>query len=154
MNLFIMKLLAMVGLLRRRLILSLAKDHLGKDASPKDRATDEYGCAESVTEILNKAIGFPIITGTWTLDSYLSQDKRFAPTQDPHPGDILVSPTGTSKLGKKAPFVGHTAIVGENGILYSNDSYTGRWMANYTLDSWKARYVDKGKYDMRFYTLV
>lgn len=137
---------------RHKLIVSVAKDHLGIDASPRDRATDEYGCAESVTEILVKVGVFNrIITGTWTLMEAMQSDPHWWPVIDPQPGDVLVSPTGESKLGRKAPFVGHTAIVGDNRILMSNDSYSGKWMANYTIDTWKERYVKKGGYPMLFF---
>lgn len=146
--------LKLLTALRSKLIVSIAKDHLGIDASPLDRAADEYGCAESVTEILNKAVGFPIITGTWTLNDYLMRHAKWVPTQHPKPGDIIISPTGTSKKGKKAPFVGHVGIMGDNGIIMANDSYTGKWSAHYTLKTWKERYEDKGGYPTYYYTLI
>lgn len=150
----LIQILAKLLFLRKKLIVAIAKDHLGKDASPIDRVSDEVGCAESVTEILNKAITFPIITGTWTLNDYLQRDRRFSPAETPEPGDVIISPTGTSKKGKKAPFVGHTGIMGENGVIYNNNSYTGKWLATYTLETWKQRYAHEGGYPVYIYRLI
>lgn len=132
------------------LIISLAKDHLGKDASPLDRANDELGCAESVTEILNKAVGFPIVTGTWTLNRILERDRRFAPAHTPEPGMIAVAPTGMGKRGT----IGHTWIVGEMGIWYSNDSYSGKWMANYTEKTAYENYTKEKGIPIYLYKLI
>jgi len=150
MKQLLIQILSMITMLRKKLIYRMALDHLGVDASPNDKVPDELGCAETVTTILNKAVGTPIITGTWTMYDYMN--RNWHPTERPKAGDVLISPTGESKFGNKAPFVGHTAIVGERGVLLSNDSRTGKFMTNYTMESWKARYVKKGGYPMYFYT--
>lgn len=141
----------LISALRRKLIYSIALDYLGKDASPYDRVDDVVGCAESVTEILRKAVGTPVITGTWTLDDYLNRSKHWIPVAKPQAGDVLVSATGKSSRGKKAPFRGHTGIVGERGVILSNDSYTGKWLAGYTIDTWRERYLHKGGYPINYY---
>jgi len=145
--------LAQLTGLRRQLIYRTALDTIGVDASPNDLAPDEFGCAESVSLILNRAIGFPTITGTYTLNQRLQSDRRFAPTNTPRPGDIIISPTGM-RLGPSKINNGHVGIVGNNNSIMSNDSYTGKWMANYTIDTWRKRYQQDGKYPVFFYTLV
>lgn len=129
-------LLRVLTLTRRKLIYQTALDTLGVDASPNDLAPDELGCAESVTNILNRTVGTRIITGTWTLNQYFLGSDDWETVYDPQPGDIVISPTGEGGKGK----VGHTGIVGQNGIIMSNSSYTGKWSANYTVDSWREYY--------------
>lgn len=146
-------LLQTIVMLRRLLLHKKAINHLGIDASPIDMADDVLGCAESVTSIIRQVLpDFPIILGTWTLERRLWNDRRFVITQTPGVGDIVISATGSSKLGRNAPIRGHVGIVGENGIIMSNDSYTGKWMANYTLETWKKRYQEYGGYPVLFYT--
>lgn len=147
--------LIQVTLLRKKLIIKLSNDFLGTDFTPTDKTPDMLACAEAVTTILVKAGALPmVITGTWTLEQYLMRSKNWVPVATPEEGDVLVSATGTSSKGSKAPFVGHTAIVGKNGLLYSNDSYTGKWKAHYDMNSWRKRYVEQGGYQMAFYRYV
>lgn len=141
----------LISLLRRKLIYSIAKDHLGVDSSPADLVDDIVGCAESVTNILKKAVGTPIMVGTWTLEQYLLASPNWYEVIEPQAGDVLISATGTSSRGKKAPYRGHTGIIGEKGMIMSNDSYKGVWLANYTLETWRMRYVDNAGYKMRFF---
>lgn len=147
------RLLATLAGKRRQLIYQVALENIGYEASPLDRVDDDVACAESVTEILNRAIGFPIITGTWTLNDSLQRNRQWAPTQTPGPGDIIISPTGMHKR-KTNIRNGHVGIVGKNGIVMSNDSHTGKWMANYTIATWRQRYEAQGTYPVFFYTLV
>lgn len=143
------QLLARVTFLRRKYIYQTALNSIGMDASPLDRADDVLGCAESVTEILVKAgaIG-GVITGTYTLERYLQRSKNWVVTQTPQAGDIIISATGTGN-GK---IRGHVGIWGENGVIMSNDSLTGKWMANYTLDTWNDRYKNIGGFPVTSYT--
>ena len=124
-----------------------ALDTIGRDASPDDLANDVVGCAESVTTIMRPIFGNPVILGTATFYEYLRYSTYFYQVTIPETGDILVSPTGMGN----GTIQGHTAIVGKNGTLLSNDSYTGKFMANYTLDTWKKRYVDQGNLPMFFF---
>lgn len=132
----------------KKTLLQAALDHIGLDASPNDLVDDVVGCAESVTTILRTVTTFPLITGTWTLRDELERDTRFTKTGIPMPGDIVISPTGTGNGSIR----GHAGIVGRNGSIMSNDSYTGKWMANYTIDTWRARYVTKGGMPTYFYS--
>jgi hypothetical protein len=129
----------------------VAQSFLGRDASPKDRAADMVGCAESVSMIIRELLlNFPIILGTWTMNDQFQKDKRFTPVTVPMPGTIIISPTGTVA---NAPFVGHVGIIGSDGRIMSNDSFTGRWESNYTLDSWRDRWGAAG-YPVYYYQLT
>lgn len=151
------KLIAMLRELQKKLnalyrksIYMEALKHIGTDASPADRVDDVLGCAESVTEIINKVIPFPIITGTWTLWDRLRRDSRFRKTGIPMPGDIVISATGNGN----GRIRGHVGVVGYNSVIMSNDSATGKFMANYTLDGWDERYRQQGGIPTEFYTRV
>jgi hypothetical protein len=131
-------------------IVTIVKSYIGKDASPADYAPDELGCAESVTTILKKLYPeTPIITGTWTLWDYLQ--KNYVRMNSPEVGCVVISPTGTSKLGSKVPYPGHAGFVLDNDTIASNDSFTGRFEINYDLSTWAKRYVEKGGYKMYYY---
>lgn len=138
----------------RLTIYATALSFLGKDASPNDVAPDEYGCAETVYDILRAALGFNVgisfTVSTNSLYNELKASKAYIQTDQPLEGDIWISPTG---FGSGALPNGHVAIVGrvdnnsaDNTQLMSNDSATGNFMQNYTVSTWKKRYVDLGGY--------
>lgn len=146
------KLLKIISLLRRQLIVKTCNKYLGIDFTPADVIPDEVGCAEAVTTILREVnIMNRMIPGTWTLNEYLKNDKNWVTVNLAQAGDIIISPTGTSRKGKGAPFVGHVGIVGNNGIVYANDSYSGKWKTQYSIATWKERYSDNGGYPVYFY---
>lgn len=118
-------------------LLSLAKSKVGEDASPNDMAPDGLGCAESVSTLISHLINFPIILSTKVLYETLKSDSRFERTLKLDAGNIIISPTG---YGNGNLAHGHVGIIGENEIIYSNDSATGNWLANYTITSWVNRY--------------
>lgn len=124
-----------------------ALSNLGRDASPADLADDVVGCAESVTTIIKPILGTPIILGTYTLYEYLSSSPLFQRVDVPQKGTILVSPTGMGN----GSISGHTGIIGQNGSIMSNSSFTGQWSSNYTIDTWKARYTDMGGIPMFYF---
>lgn len=126
---------------------------LGVDASPSDVATDEYGCAETICEIIHGAFGdFPVdgktIISTTVLYNRLRAHPKFKLVTDFGPGDVLVSPTG---FGNGSIKNGHTGIVGLSGSIMSNDSATGLFKANYTIDTWVARYRNRGGFPLYFF---
>ena len=43
---------------------------------------------------------------------------------------------------------GHTGVILANNVIASNDSATGKFIKNYTLDTWAERYVNKGGFKM------
>lgn len=146
----IKQLLQKITELRIKLILQKCNEYLGIDFTPNDVIPDEVGCAEAVTTLLkNIGIMGRVIPGTWTLNEYLKADAHWIQVFNPEPGDIIISPTGTSS--RRGAFPGHVGIVGPNAIIYSNDSYTGKWMTHYTLTSWKNRYASRGGYPVLFY---
>lgn len=126
---------------------------IGIDASPNDLAPDELGCAETVTTILNKAgIQMPVILSTAELFKYLSAGIQWLEVPKPLPGDVIISPTGMG--GKNGITHGHTGIMGLDGKIMSNNSYTGTFEKNYTIQSWKARYQNLGGYPVHIFRKV
>jgi peptidoglycan hydrolase-like protein with peptidoglycan-binding domain len=133
----------------RRRIYRTALSFIGRDASPSDLAPDEVGCADSVSAVLQTALGSEMgidyTISTALLYKELMASKAYTMVQTPQAGDILVSPTG---LGNGGLSNGHTGIWGENGLIMSNSSATGNFMQNYNADTWKARYVALGGFPM------
>lgn len=136
-------------LLMKQTLLDICTANLGKDVSPKDLAPDSLGCAESVTNLLKqKYPETPIITGTITLYEYLKNAKnRWKETATPVPEAVVISHTGSGNGSVR----GHTGILDENLNIMSNDSRTGKWITNYSLDTWRKRYVIGGGMKMRFF---
>lgn len=126
---------------------------MGEDLS--DHAPDPLGCADAVNEVVYRAIGKEIGGGISTYRMYevLQDRKRFVQVSAPIAGDIVISPTGYRKFNSKIKN-GHVGIVGEDKRILSNNSRTGEWDDYYTLDTWKARYVETGGYPMEFYKVI
>lgn len=127
---------------------------LGSDASPNDVAPDELACAETVCDIYLLAFdrqikGTSPIVSTALLYEALLRSPGFSQTNEPAPGDIVISPTG--KGASQAIPHGHTGIVGINGTIMSNDSRSGKFEQNYTIDGWRRHYVVQGGYPMLFF---
>lgn len=136
---------------KRELLYETAVSYLGKDASPADKVSDSYGCAESVTTLLKQVdLSIPILTGTWSLWDLLRTPK-FKEVQTPERGDIILCVTGTGN-GKVSN--GHTGIFLDSMNIASNDSKTGQFIKNYTLKSWRDFYGVKGGYPVYIYRIV
>lgn len=126
------------------------EEALGVDVTPDDLVPDSVACAITVSTLINKVDAtFPKVAGTWTLYDILEHRKDYTRVTDPTPGDIVISPTGLSK-SKTMPN-GHTGIIMSDLSIASNDSATGKFMKNYTLESWTNRYVVKGGYPLFIY---
>lgn len=117
----------------------------GKDMSPLDRAPDNLACMESLDGVYFTAFGEHLLKQEDRLSTargYASMkvDPRLELIQnaDALPGDIVISPTGTSTKGA---LHGHTGIRGKTAYM-SNDSSSGLWMANYNLPNWKLVFQD------------
>lgn len=121
---------------RREKLYDTAYKCLGIDASPRDTAPDELACAETVNAVYKQAFGTEIGGDVSTLRMYqaLKAHKDFVETSSPLNGDIIISPTTLARVP-----VGHVGIVGKWQVM-SNNSYTGKWEAHYTLESWRLRY--------------
>jgi peptidoglycan hydrolase-like protein with peptidoglycan-binding domain len=123
-------------------LLARAKADVGKLSTRNDRGTDNgnLGCADAVTRILHDELGFSIQS---TFSTYGLKNELVAAgwqTVDlSTTGAVIVSPS-------RGDIHGHTGIVGENGVIYSNRSATGLWDQNYTVDSWEKRFERLGSY--------
>lgn len=105
---------------------------IGKDMA---KTQDELGCAEAVNGVHKYAFGKEIGGGTSTalLFKALKADKTFQLVTKWEPGVIIISPTG---MGDGH---GHTGFFTTDGIV-SNDSRTGKFSKNFTIDSWVKYY--------------
>lgn len=124
-----------------------ALQFLGSDASPKDDAPDEVGCADTASYIIIGALG-PVIKHTLStanLFKQLDASKNFQRVKTFLPGCIIISPTVSGKQPGKLTN-GHVGFVGEDNEILSNSSATGLLTQNFTVDSWVARYRTIGKY--------
>lgn len=131
---------------------SVALEHVGRDASPKDTVPDDVACAESVTNIIREVLpDFPIITGTWTLWSKLASDPRFKQVEGHEPGRIVISPTG---MGNGRISNGHVGICTDNEMILSNTSKSGIWEENYRISTWNDRFKVKGGYPVYYFELI
>lgn len=112
-------------------LIDIVNGYLGKDASPLDKAPDEYGCAESVSNILHEVLpDFPDeVLSTSTLATELDKCAKIERVLEPDAGVIIVSPRTDTAFGHTGIFISPTQIV-------SNDSRTGLMGKNYTWDSW------------------
>lgn len=129
-------------------LLLWSEQKVGFDASPLDRAPDELGCAESVSTGLREVYGdFPIVTGTYTIWEKLREHPLFTVQSRWEPGDIILSPTGSSK----SSIPGHVGVIGHGGVVYSNNSNTGKWDTHFTVDSWIEYYQAKGGLPVFYY---
>lgn len=118
------------------------------DASPKDEASDEVGCADTASYVIIAALG-PVIKHTLStadLFNQLNKSKSFKRVVgEITPGCIIISPTA---IGKQPGNLtnGHVGFIGEGDEVVSNSSASGLLVQNFTVASWVARYRDIGKY--------
>lgn len=131
---------------------------LGENLSPN--APDELGCADAVNQVVERAIGRPIGGGVSTTKmyealkwgSFPSPWWRFVKIREDQaqPGDIIISPTGYGN----GRFPGHVGIVGVDGRIMSNNSYTGQWEDNYSFKGWWERYRVGGHYPICYFRII
>src|SRR3990167_7947938 len=109
----------------------VAISYLGKDASPKDLASDELGCAESISNIIHEIFSdFQSgILGTDSLKYALNKSPHFTQTLSPQKGCIVISPRTLTEYG-------HVGIMLDGGGIASNNSKTGTFDVNYNWDLW------------------
>ena len=113
----------------------------------------DVGCAEEVNAVVQLALGVQVGGGASTYLMYqaLRDKKRFLEVSNPIGGDIVISPSGH---GNGNLSNGHVGIyIGDNNIM-SNDSRNGKFIKNFTLNSWQDRYVVAGGFPMRFYRII
>ena len=123
---------------------------VGMDASPENKANPAVACAETVSFLARYIVpNFPTILSTFELDKYLS--AHYKRLNSPAPNLIIVSPTGWGN-GKLSN--GHTGIVGDKNIIYSNDSDTGKLGKYWTIKKWADYYAIYGGMPMHYYDLT
>ncbi len=72
-------------------------------------------------------------------------------------GGIVISPTKTRRNSTRN--VGHVGLLGppaanaDDRLIYSNSSAQALWKQNFTLASWRRRYVEQKGLEMHFYKL-
>lgn len=120
----------------REKLLEAIRQSLGSDASPHDAAKDEYGCAESVSNIIAKVYDFPITTSTVELANILDKHPHFKRTTIPKPACVIVSP-------RKDAIYGHAGFLLTNSRIASNDSATGLMQDNYSWGGWVVAFKDR-----------
>lgn len=135
--------------MQKKTLLQVCEDHLGVDASPRDLAKDEVGCAETVSTLLQKVWpDIPVMTGTYTLFDYLNNPKNgFVRVTVPTPETIILCATGTGN----GSMPGHTGFFMDDMTIASNDSRTGKFIKNYDFGTWSSRYVQKGGFKIFLY---
>ena len=134
---------------------SIAKSKLGQDASPFDAVNDSVGCAESLSMIIRQLDpAFPFVTGTWSLLDALRSSLGFRQLysiEDIEVGDVVLAVTGQ---GNGSVSNGHAGIVIDTNSVASNDSKTGKFLANYTVDSFVEYFNKKGGYPIYIFRPV
>lgn len=123
---------------------------LNIDVTPDDKIPDEVACVESLCEVLNKVISFPKLSYTPDLVRELKKHPRVQGTLDFNEASIIVCATGSGNGTMR----GHCGVVGTNKEIISNNSKTGIWEYNYTIDSWVARFRNKGGMAILLFKLV
>lgn len=144
--------LSKLSAFNRQTIYDTACLNLKTDVSPNDIAPDEYGCAETVSDLLKMA-GFDIglYLSTYQLYYALKSNSGFIRVDTPLYGDIIISPTG---FGNGMLPNGHVGICGKDDKIMSNNSFTGLFEENYTQDAWKARYQKVGGYPLIYFRKI
>lgn len=129
-----------------------AKACLGLDLSTDPAVPPEVSCAVAVNNVFKKTFGAPLGGGASTAAMYhvLQTDSRFQLASEPEAGDIIISPTGTSKKGAQH---GHVGIVANYGIL-SNNSMNGLFEEYYTLTTWESYYRNKLGFPVLFFRVI
>ena len=137
-----------------------ARSFIGTDASPNDLAPDELGCVEMVNEIIQEALGDCLDVenrlSTYWLYKALRESQNFKEVFIPVSELIVILPIGYGTRrnpdGTLASPNGHVGIVMLDSKIASNNSRTGKFEENYTIDSWAD--VKRGGYFMKFYRPV
>lgn len=130
-------------------------ESLGTDASPDNLASSEYACADTVTSLINRvdpSIKWTNKVSTYYLRRDLKAKSKFKQINIPERGAIIISATGYG--GKNGIKNGHCGIFLDSTNIASNNSFNGKLEQNYTLASWKNRYVTLGGYEVLYFRLL
>lgn len=128
----------------------MSKSLLGQHLTLNENVPWMVGCMEAVSLILFK-LGIPGIPdtgieGTAAGLDFLARSASFTEVEEYAIGAILIAATGTGN-GK---IRGHVGVCGEFQIM-SNNSETGKWDTQWTIDRWLAYYGDYGGIKTRYF---
>ena len=125
-----------VILTKREELLKIFKEALGTDASPLNKAPSDFACAEAMCALIQKVFpDFPTTLSTVELYYFLKESPHFVQTTWPKAGNVVVSPRRVQ--------YGHAGGFIENNLIASNDSKTGRFELNYSIDEWAKEMRDQ-----------
>ena len=123
--------------------------NLGNHLTLNPAVPAERGCAEAVSDLLKMAgvQGIPAKGYASTIDlcNWLSTNPIFQETHAPTFGGVVISPTNGNTIG-------HTGIILKHGIA-SNDSSTGRFQENYSLQGWYHTFTEIKGLPTRYFAL-
>jgi len=135
-----------------KIILNFIKANLKKDLNS---TYDELGCAFTVNFICKNALGYVAGGGPSTsamlTEIVSNQNFKEVTKNEARAGDIILSATGTGN-GRIAH--GHVGFLGENGIIYSNNSAKDMLDDHLTASDWKNYFVLKGGFPVRYFRAV
>lgn len=132
---------------------TLSKSLIGQHLTLNEAVPWMVGCAEAVSALLQRfnTAGIPPkgIEGTAALASFLASSKQFQEIYTYTPGAVIVSATGSGN-GKVR---GHTGVCGHNSIM-SNNSETGRWDTQWSIERWTGYFGSYGQIPTRYFLPV
>ncbi len=116
-------------------------------------------CVWAARRIVKAALGQWITRTDSTAQFAKELSAQFGRTFDEtevSEGGIVISPTGWSAPGRTAAGHGHVGLLGprepgKDRLIYSNSSSLALWKQNFTLPSWKARYMDRKGLQVLFF---
>ena len=113
-------------------LLRTAQQYVGVLTSNLGPATDygNLGSAYAVSQIINATYGTNLTT-TSTNQLYDWLRSGYGTPVDPNtPGAVIISPSVEG-------YAGDVGVVGQNGVVYGNNSGTGAWEPNNTVSGWQ-----------------
>jgi len=133
-------------------ILNYIWNNLGKDLNDY---YNELGCMQTVNNILKNCLGYEAGGGASTALGLKELEKnpnfKEVTTSQAQAGDLIISATGTGN-GNIAH--GHTGFLGENGVIYSNNSITGLLSGHLTAKMWREYFYIKGGFPTRYFRAI
>lgn len=133
-------------------ILNFLKANVGKDFND---SYDSLGCAQNVNNILKIVLGYVAGGGPSTAQMKIAllENPNFKEVSknEARAGDIVLSATGTGN-GRIAH--GHVGFLGENGIIYSNNSAKDMLDNHLTASDWKNYFVLKGGFEVKYFRAI
>lgn len=133
-------------------IIEYIKANLGKDLN---ETWNELGCAKTVNNIFKNVLGY-VVGGDVSTAKMLEEvvnNPNFIEITTPNTivGDIILSATGT---GNGTIAHGHVGVLGENGVIYSNNSAKDMLDDHLTAETWKSYFTIKGGFKPRYFRAI